>query len=136
MGAFQVRTGQLPWRVHNTSLCKGCSHIESNYPSVVVNLVFVSSPSMRILQAHHSLPEEGIPTSRSASKGLQPGQQFGGSVPFLRCVESNIPDFEAHPCLLRFIREGGNNSVGTNNRLSYKVTTPSRSFWSVTSARR
>jgi len=36
-------------------------------------------------------------------------------------VESNIPDFEADPRLLRFIREGSNDSVRTGNGLFYKV---------------
>jgi len=36
-------------------------------------------------------------------------------------VESNIPDFEANPRLLRFTREGGTDSVCTVNSLFYKV---------------
>jgi hypothetical protein len=58
----------------------------------------------------------------SANRCLQPRQgQVRESVPFLRYVESNIPDFEANPRLLRFTREGGTDSVCTSNGLLYKV---------------
>ena len=36
-------------------------------------------------------------------------------------MESNIPNFEADPRLLRFIRERGNDSVGTGDGLLYEI---------------
>jgi hypothetical protein len=58
----------------------------------------------------------------SANGCLQRRQgQIGESVPLLRYVESNIPDFEANPRLFRFTHERGTDSVCTGNSLFYKV---------------
>ena len=58
----------------------------------------------------------------SADGCLQPLQgQIRESVPFLRDVESNIPNFEANPRLLRVTSESSTDSVCTANRLVYKV---------------